>query len=96
MGRPGKFEGNEDQDLAERLYANVRDGSMDDQFGSVDELGWYGLVADYENEDDRLYIVEEDSNGFFTIVFEHEDEDVVKRQWARMVDEYTAWLNQAP
>ena len=94
MGRPGKFEGNEDQELAEQLYMDTLDGSYEDSFGSVDELGWYALTQTPDGT--RSFIVEEDSNGFFTIIFEADDHEVVRQHFSRMYDEYTAWVNRAP
>lgn len=94
MGRPGKFEGNGDQDLAERLYQDTLDGSYEDSFGSVDELGWYALIQAPDGS--RGFIVEEDSQGFFTIILEDEDYDVVRQHFGRMHDEYSAWVERRP
>lgn len=55
---PGKFEGNENPGLASRLYDCTVDGWCDDQRGSVDEGGWYGLLG--------RFIVTEDDRGFFS------------------------------
>ena len=55
--RPGKFEGNINPGLAEELYDRTLDGWCDDQRGSVDEGGWYGLLG--------RFIVTEDDRGFF-------------------------------
>ena len=57
---PGKFEGCDDDRLAEVLYSVSQDG-CDEDCGSVDELGWYGLIL-HRNHG---YIVSEDSQGFF-------------------------------
>ncbi len=60
---PGKFEGNASQELAEKLYDVTLDGYCDDLAGDVAEGGWFGLILDFEGSS---YIVEEDSQGFFT------------------------------
>lgn len=57
MNAPGKFQACRDPEVGKRLYELTMEGAVDDQFGSVDEGGWYGLIADA--------IVSEDSNGFF-------------------------------
>jgi hypothetical protein len=59
---PGKFEGNADEALAERLYDVTMDGGQDDEIGTVDELGWYGLILGFEG---KSYVVEQDTYGFF-------------------------------
>ena len=58
---PGKFEACDDDRLADVLSGL----DCDEECGSVDELGWYGLIL-HRNHG---YIVEEDSNGFFTYTF---------------------------
>lgn len=99
MGRPGKFEGNSDEELAERLYENTLESGQEEDFGSVDEGGWFALVADYQSigeQTDRLYIVEQDSQGFFTIIFTHEDDSVVRKHFERMEEEQAAWEERRP
>jgi len=54
---PGKFEACDDDRLADVLS----DLDCDEECGSVDELGWYGLIL----HRDHGYIVSEDSQGFF-------------------------------
>ena len=61
---PGKFEGNENEALAEKLYEFTLDGQCDREIGSVDELGWYGVLIDEHFK--AYWIVDEDSNGFFS------------------------------
>ena len=58
---PGKFEACGDSRLADVLYGITLESGCVEEIGSVDELGWYGII---ENRD-HAYIVEEDSQGFF-------------------------------
>ena len=60
----GKFEGNGDEKLAELLYEASLNGELDEEIGSVDELGWYGRFID--RVDLLYYILTEDSQGFFS------------------------------
>ena len=60
---PGKFEGCGDQRLGERLYNCTLNGWCDDEFGSVCEAGWHGLI--YRPKRKVSYHVYEDSLGFF-------------------------------
>jgi hypothetical protein len=57
---PGKFEGCDDDRLAEALYRASQDG-CDADCGDVNEYGWYGLIL----HRDHGYIVSEDGQGFF-------------------------------
>ena len=57
----GKFEGNEDEELAEKLYNCVQEGWTEEEIGSVQESGWFGVVE----HDGVRYIVNEDDQGFF-------------------------------
>ncbi len=81
MGRPGKFEGNSDQDLAERLHAVTLDGGCNEELGDVETFGWFGLILDFEG---RSFVVSEDSQGFFDIDSEHEDQASAQRAWGRI------------
>lgn len=56
---PGKFEGCDDGRLAEVLYSITMDDGCDD------DVGWYGLIV----QRGHAYLVNEDSQGFFT--YEH-------------------------
>ena len=60
---PGKFEGNADEELAERLYDATLEGMCDEEIGSSQELGWFGRFIDRPGP--FYYILSEDSNGFF-------------------------------
>ena len=50
--------------LAELLYEASLNGELDEEIGSVDELGWYGRFID--RVDLFYYILNEDSQGFFS------------------------------
>lgn len=63
----GKFEGNANPELAERLHDLTLDGMTTDQFGSVDDIGWHGLIY---GDNGMGYIVREDSQGFFDILMQ--------------------------
>lgn len=78
---PGKFELNDDLNVSEYLYGVVQDGAVVEQYGSVDEQGWHGLidtklVIDTDTQINPegwfalnvlkpAYIVEETDQGFF-------------------------------
>lgn len=81
MSGPGKFEGCESQEVAERLNEIVLDGGFDDQFGSTDEGVWCALVADA--------IVQEDDQGFFTYEV-MESEEQARRIFDQMGADYRA------
>lgn len=60
---PGKFERCGDVRLAEVLYGMSLDGDLEDQIGETGEgPGWHGLLVHRS----RVYILSEDSQGFFT------------------------------
>jgi hypothetical protein len=75
---PGKFEGCEDLETAERLYAITLDGGCDEEDGSVDEGGWIGLIGEA--------IVTEDSQGFFTYTL-FDSEAAARHVWASLLSE---------
>jgi hypothetical protein len=81
--RPGKFEGIPEEIPAEELYEIVLNGGAVDEIGSVDELGWYGLV-EYKG---RWYIVSEDAQGFFD-ADEFDSEREARKQWEEIVEAY--------
>lgn len=79
--RPGKFEGCESQLVGEVLYQLSACGP-DEQVGSVDDLGWYGLILGKK----RAWIVREDHFGFFDYeTFTHEE---ARGKWDEIEDEY--------
>ena len=86
MGRLGKFEGNEDQETAERLHGCTLDGGHDEELGTVDTTGWWALVADYKNPvgdplDLDWYVVTEDNDGFFDIIYGPMHEEKAREQF---------------
>lgn len=96
-GGPGKFEGTPNEDFAEALYEASLDMSwLDDEVGSVAEIGyWYGLMdlEDLKIRDDEGnpivgVIVHEDASGFFDYET-YSDRDLMMREWeviARMAE----------
>ena len=66
---------------AEHLYERSLDGFTDDEIGSVDELGWYGLF-----EAERT-ILREDSQGF-VYAFEYPSERVTRLNWREICKAY--------
>ena len=66
MGRPGKFEACENQDIAERLHDISLDGCCD-ECGDVCEVGHhYCLLIDTGIPGAEFVILEEDGQGFVT------------------------------
>jgi len=67
---PGKFKGNADIALAQRLYDVTMESGQIEDIGSVDEGGWYAWIEDDYGLDDmrRHYIAVQDSQGFFTVL----------------------------
>lgn len=57
---PGKFDSERD----ERIYGLTLDAWQSDEFGSVQEDGWFALILDVDNHD---FIVHEDSQGFVSV-----------------------------
>jgi len=89
---PGKFEGNADEALAERLYDVTMDGGQDDEIGTVDELGWYGLILDFEG---KSYVVEQDTYGFFTYS-EFDSADAARTAFGQVEKSYAEIEEEAP
>ena len=85
---PGKFEGNGDEVLAERLYELTMDSSQVDDLGEVDTFGWWCLI-----EDDEWHVCKEDSQGFWTIMFTG-PEVRARDYWLGVEAEYEAWAEQ--
>jgi hypothetical protein len=82
---PGKFEGCDDQDIGERLHEITMDGCCED-IGDVESLGWFAKV----DIDNRLFIVSEDSQGFFDYT-EYADEDERAEFWAGIEEDYAEY-----
>lgn len=89
---PGRFEGNADEALAERLFDVTMDSGQDEDIGSVDELGWYGLILDFEG---KSYVVEQDTYGFFGYV-EYESADAARTAWKQVEDTYGEFYEANP
>jgi hypothetical protein len=71
---PGKFEGCADDRLAEVLYSISTGGGCTEEIGSVDELGWFGLIIHRKH----AYIVSEDSQGFYDYAYYETKEEAQK------------------
>lgn len=70
---PGKFEGCESLEVAERLYGIVMDSSQDATMGDVEE---YGVVLDLIGD----AICTTDQQGFFTYVL-FPSEQAAQERW---------------
>ena len=81
---PGKFEGCADQRLGEMLYSIVNHSGCDDEAGSCQESGWYGLIVQRKH----AYIVSEDSNGFFDYEYFDSAEDASTEFYKIVYDLY--------
>jgi hypothetical protein len=84
---PGKFEACNDLDAAESLYDQVMQSFQDDEVGSVQELGWYGLILNSGIPGAEIAIVNEDSNGFFTYQVFDNEADAYNR-WEKIQEMY--------
>lgn len=84
---PGKFEANPSHRLSEALYRVSLDGGCDDDLGSTDGFGWYGIIRRVPQG--IGYIVAEDSNGFFT--YDRMPLAEANVAWGGIESEYQAW-----
>jgi hypothetical protein len=87
---PGKFEGNENEQLAELLHEASLNGELDEEIGSVDELGWYGRFID--RVDLFYYILNEDSQGFFSYE-QYPDLPSMNQAWEEIESMYATFDN---
>src|SRR3990172_692191 len=87
---PGKFEGNADIALAQRLYDVTLESGQIEDTGDVDSGGWYAWIEDDYSLDDmrRHYIAVEDSQGFFTVIEGPLTYAEVQLVWAAYVEAY--------
>lgn len=91
----GKFEGNEDEDVAKILHDATMNGMVDEEVGDVTEYGmWSGIMRGVEVIDGELkdaesggYIVQEDEYGFFSYG-EYEDDEELNEEWERILATY--------
>jgi hypothetical protein len=86
---PGKFEGNPDPELAEKLC----NAMADDDLGDVETFGWYGLIKGIDDDED-WFIVNEDSQGFFTIIAQGDSSTILPR-WDRLQGEYSSFMEES-
>ena len=66
-------------ETGEMLNDIAMDGFLDDQGGSVDELGWFGLILEHKA------IISEDSQGFFDHAI-FETEQIARDQFNQIID----------
>lgn len=76
-----------DSRLAENLYEDSLEGGADDDIGSVDELGWFGLF------EEEKAILSEDGQGF-VYLNEYGDQEALDKAWNEIIDQYNQyWKN---
>jgi hypothetical protein len=80
---PGKFEGCHDKRIARVLYDIAGMSGCDEDIGSVQELGWFGLII----QRNHAYIISEDSQGFFDYTYFDSVQDA-REAYNRIVSEY--------
>lgn len=85
---PGKFEGCASEWLGRILRDVAANDCCDDAIGSVNEMGWYGLVKGRR----RAWIVQEDGFGFFYYT-QYNDHEKAEREWSGLVDRYMAYYD---
>lgn len=87
--RFGKFEGS--GDFGEAVYELVMDASyLDEEVGSSDELGWYGLALGLDVPGfpgKHNVIVTETSSGFFDVT-EYDTPEQARKDWRKVEREY--------
>jgi hypothetical protein len=66
-------------ETGEMLNDIAMNGFLDDQGGSVDELGWFGLIVEHKA------IISEDSQGFFDYAI-FETEQIARDQFNQIID----------
>jgi hypothetical protein len=101
MGDPGKFEGAEDQDVAEILHDATLNGMHDEEAGDVNETGmWSAIFRGVEVRDGELqdgfpggYIVQEDEQGFFTYT-EFDSDEEIESSWEWILEQDRAWRGE--
>ena len=74
-------------ELAETLYEQSLECGPDEEIGSVDELGWFGLF------EDELVILQEDSQGF---VYAHQQANLNQNRlfWAIVENSYRNYYDE--
>jgi RIO-like serine/threonine protein kinase len=89
-GAPGKFE--ESGEVGERLYELAMDG-CDDEVGSVQDLGWYGLLIGTGLQCAPHAIVCENIDGFFNFQ-DYDTEEEARRAWDDVLADYEDYYEQ--
>jgi hypothetical protein len=94
---PGKFEGNEDERVAEILYDSTMEGGQDEESGDIQETGiWSALIRGIEVRPGDTpeiqdgfpggYIVQEDEQGFFTYT-EFDSDEKLEESWNYILEQ---------
>lgn len=88
--RLGKFEANRSERMSEMLYTLNLDNCLDDEAGSVGEVGiFYGLVNSTRHRGG--WIIEVTEQGFFSYSFYGDDqENELTALWNRLKEETNA------
>ena len=86
---PGKFEGC--GPLGEKLYELSLDG-CDDEYGDVDEDGWYGLLLNTGIPEAPFAIISEDSQGFVNYGA-YDTEKKARADWERVTRSEAVWYD---
>jgi len=90
---PGKFEAC--GPVGEYLYDLVGEGGQDEEIGSVDELGWYGLFTDTGLKCAPHAILREDSQGFVEVERIDDRQEALDR-WGNVLIEYEVFDDDYP
>lgn len=99
---PGKFEGNESEEVAEILYDATLNGMVDEEIGDVQEYGlWTAIFRGVKVENGELldaekggYIVEEDERGFFDYMYFDQNNEL-EEEWQRAVFNYEEAMEES-
>jgi hypothetical protein len=93
---PGKFEGNEDERVAEILYDFIMESGQDEESGDIQETGFWSAIfrgIEVRPDDEPQiqdgfpggYIVEEDEQGFFTYT-EFDSDEELEKSWNSILE----------
>lgn len=84
----------DDEDWVERLFGHVED--CEEDLGSVQGFGWYGLMALATDASGNLpwVILHEDSQGNKTAT-QYDTKDDVDIVWAELNFDYISWCGQS-
>lgn len=86
----GKFEGCQNQALAQKLYELSLDG-CNETLGDVENFGWYGLIL---NHFFSSYIISEDSQGFFSYT-QYSKAEEAQKAWLKLETDYEEFISES-